>query len=133
MVKNIFCVLLLVFSLGSIAAPEEIDYELLFDHCTKSSAELITGKLGVCSEQVSAKIDIELRDLSKKIQAKLTNTENVNAKEAVNTFNISQQSWLKYKELQCKLAGEYVGSVMYTYCPMKLGIARVRELREFVR
>ncbi len=133
MLKNTFGIFLLIFSIASIAATEEIDYDLMFNNCTKNSEGPITGKLGVCSENVSQKIDVEIKALSKKVQAKLGNPENVNAKEAVNSFNMAQQSWVKYRELHCALAGEYVGSPMYSYCPMKLGIERIKELRELVQ
>jgi len=133
MLKNVFGILLFIFSVASVASTEAIDYELMFNNCTKNSEGPITGKLVVCSESVSKKIDIEIEVLSNQVKSKLANTENGNAKKAVSSFNVAQQSWLKYKKLQCELAGEYVGSPMYTYCPMKLGIIRVKELREFVQ
>ncbi|MEA5599286.1 lysozyme inhibitor LprI family protein [Rivularia sp. UHCC 0363] len=45
-------------------------------------------------------------------------------------FEQSQKAWLTYRDTHCKLAGSYVGSQMYSYCPMQLNILRVTELRE---
>lgn len=133
MLRYASVILFFTFSLSPVAATEEVDYELMFDDCTKSTDGPITGRLGVCAEQISEAIDIEINDLSKKILLKLASVENATPQEAVNSFNMAQQSWLKYRNLQCDLAGKYLGSAQYAYCPMKLGIARVKELRELVQ
>lgn len=133
MLKYASAILFSIFSLSSVAATEEVDYELMFDDCTKNADGPITGKLDVCAEQISAAIDVEINDLSKKILIKLAGVENANPQDAVNSFNTAQQAWLQYRNLQCDLAGKYVGSAEYAYCPMKLGIARVKELRELVQ
>ena len=44
----------------------------------------------------------------------------------------AQKAWLVYRDLHCELAGSYVGSPMYSFCPMQLNIDRVIELRELV-
>ncbi|MUS31404.1 lysozyme inhibitor LprI family protein, partial [Acinetobacter baumannii] len=44
----------------------------------------------------------------------------------------SQRLWKAYVDQECNNAGSYIGSPMYSYCPMQEYAARVKQLEEYV-
>ncbi|EFF81301.1 hypothetical protein HMP0015_3192 [Acinetobacter haemolyticus ATCC 19194] len=44
----------------------------------------------------------------------------------------SQRLWKAYVEQECHNAGEYIGSPMYSYCPMQKYAERVKQLEEYI-
>ena len=52
------------------------------------------------------------------------------SRDDAKKFEQSQKIWLKYRKSHCELMGSYVGSPMYSFCPMGLNKLRVAELTE---
>jgi uncharacterized protein YecT (DUF1311 family) len=76
-----------------------------------------------CADEASEAAKREITRLYAKLQAQLP-PEDAKALEA------SQRAWIHYRDIQCKLAGDHVGTPMYSVCPMDLNIARAVELAE---
>lgn len=102
------------------------DYDKIYSQCLDNSGPINNSVVAACSEEASNEAKKELNALYNKFYAKLK-SENP---EDAEKFELSQKSWLKYRNSHCELAGSYVGSPMYGYCPMQLNIERVMQLRE---
>lgn len=45
----------------------------------------------------------------------------------------SQLAWIEYRDKYCDMAGRYVGSPMYEYCPAQLNMERANQLEEMAQ
>jgi len=63
-------------------------------------------------------------------QAKKTYEEKIVA--LIDQILKSQRLWKAYVDQECSNAGSYIGSPMYSYCPMQEYAARVKQLEEYV-
>jgi uncharacterized protein YecT (DUF1311 family) len=126
MLRTIFTVLI-IFS-GSLAAASktQIDYEEMYSKCIDASGGINNGTVDACSSYTSDQVKKEMNRLYKKIYESFLTDFPEDAKK----LEQAQQAWITYRNGQCSLAASHVGSPMYSYCPMKLNIARVIELRE---
>ena len=50
--------------------------------------------------------------------------------EDASNFEKAQKGWLDYRNNYCSLAGRYIGSPMYSYCPQQINQNRARELQQ---
>lgn len=100
--------------------------DLIYDKCVKKSGIMNNSVVHVCSNTVSKSVKNEMNKLYDIIHKKLSEQSIDDAKK----FEESQKSWLKYRKRHCELMGSYVGSPMYSFCPMQLNKIRVSELRE---
>ena len=121
----------LVFSLQlilsfQVSAESPSEYDVMYDKCVTKYDHINNGVVAECSEEVSAKAKHEITRRYKSIYAKLL----AESPEDARKFESSQKSWLQYRNLHCDLAGSYIGSPMYGFCPMNLNAARALELRE---
>ena len=101
------------------------EYDVLYGKCLSNSGPINNGVVAACSEKVSSRAKSEINLRYKSIYARLLGESSEDAKK----FDASQKSWLLYRNHHCELAGYYIGSPMYGYCPMKLNAARALELR----
>ncbi len=125
--KTFTFALILLLPISTFAAtPKRTDYTRMYDQCLRKAGAINNSSVAVCSESVSTATKTEMNALYKHFYDRLS-TES--AENAVK-FESAQKSWLSYRNAHCALAGEYVGSPMYSYCPMQLNIQRVKELRE---
>jgi uncharacterized protein YecT (DUF1311 family) len=117
---------LLLLSGNALAAPEpKTDYDAMYSNCMKGH-NINNNILAICSSTVSVEATKEINILYKKAYSYIATKSPKDGEQ----FKQTQQAWLTYRNGQCALAGSYVGSPMYNYCPMLLNIARVKELRE---
>ena len=117
--------LLLIASFHTNAAnPSE--YDVMYGKCVDENGPINNGVVEECSGEVSEKAKGEITRRYKSIYARLL-SENP---EDAGKFESSQKAWLQYRNLHCDLAGSYIGSPMYGFCPMNLNAARALELRE---
>lgn len=121
----IFC---LLFCSVAIADESRNDYDAMYDECVSSSGPINNAVVYGCAEDVSAQVKKEMTELYKTLYAKLAEQSEEDAKR----FEHSQMGWLKYRNGHCELKGSYVGSPMYSVCPMEMNVERVKELRELV-
>lgn len=117
--------LLLALPLHAMAAnPSE--YDQLYSACVDKHGRINNGVVEACSTEVSDRAKAEITRRYKTIHARLAEA---NADDAAK-FEESQKAWLKYRNTHCELAGSYIGSPMYGFCPMTLNAERALELRE---
>jgi uncharacterized protein YecT (DUF1311 family) len=100
--------------------------DAMYDDCLKDAGSVNNTSVTTCAMKTSAKAQEEIDMLYRKTHEQLLSKS---AKHAAK-FEQSQQSWVNYRNTQCELATEYVGSPMVAYCPMKRNILRVNELLE---
>ena len=117
--------LLFLVSLA-VDAQTPSEYDALYAKCVDKAGPINNGVVAECSGQVSEKAKIEITRRYKSIYARLLMT---NLKDA-QKFESSQKAWLLYRNTHCDLAGAYIGSPMYSFCPMNLNSVRALELRK---
>jgi uncharacterized protein YecT (DUF1311 family) len=103
-----------------------VDYDAMYSSCLKEAKVTNNESVTTCAGFTSETTKKEMNALYDTIYAHISATSPADAKK----FEASQKAWLVYRNTQCELAGSYVGSPMYYFCPMKLNIARVIELRQ---
>jgi uncharacterized protein YecT (DUF1311 family) len=101
-------------------------YEKMYDNCVKKAGPINNNIVHQCSAIVSDTVKKEINQLYETIHKNISKQSVDDAKK----FENSQKLWLKYREKHCELMGSYVGSPMYSFCPMKLNKLRALELRE---
>jgi len=125
--KYIFS-LLFIISFSQVAyAQKQIDYEKMYSECIDKIGTINNSVVYECAGKTFEASENEIKSLYKKIFSRLSKESIKDAKK----FKESQQLWYKYRQYTCDLATIYIGSPMYSYCPMKKNIIRVEELREF--
>lgn len=100
------------------------DYQKLYDDCLKDAGPINNGTVSACAEGVADQTKPEMNRLYQAIAAKM------NGPADAAKLEKAQKAWLVYRDNHCELAGSYVGSPMYYFCPMTLNIERVQQLRE---
>jgi uncharacterized protein YecT (DUF1311 family) len=121
-----FFALLLLSNGVSAATNTDIDYDAIYSECLKEMGGVNNGSVDACSTYASEAAKKEMTALYRKIYKTL----GADSKNDAELLEQTQRAWIAYRNGQCKLAGAYVGSPMYSYCPMRLNIARVNELWE---
>lgn len=117
--------LLLGLPLQAMAA-SPTEYDRLYGACVDKHGSINNAVVEACSSEVSDRAKAEITRHYKAIHARLSQA---NAEDAAK-FEESQKAWLKYRNAHCELAGSYIGSPMYGYCPMQLNAERALQLRE---
>ncbi|MGB7388277.1 lysozyme inhibitor LprI family protein [Pseudomonas neustonica] len=124
--KVLASLLFLTLSLYANAEDNLIDHYAIYSTCVDEQAPINNNVVHGCAELASdsAKKEITLlyRTIYKYISASSTD-------DALK-FEKTQQAWIAYRDSHCELSGSYIGSPMYSYCPMMLNISRAIELRE---
>ncbi|MBF7730409.1 lysozyme inhibitor LprI family protein [Pseudomonas sp. N040] len=123
-IAPVYPLLLLVSLAASAQTPSEFD--ALYGKCLDRAGYINNGVVTECSAEVSEKAKSEITRNYKSIYARILAEKPEDAKR----FESSQKAWLQYRNTHCDLAGAYIGSPMYAYCPMNLNSARALELRE---
>jgi uncharacterized protein YecT (DUF1311 family) len=118
----------LLFSLALIPAWAQAlsKYDDMYDKCVIENAPVNNSVVEACSNMVSDEAKKEITKHYKSIYARLASERPEDAKK----FEASQKAWIQYRNIHCDLAGAYVGSPLYAFCPMKLNSSRALELRE---
>lgn len=120
----LFFSVLLVASTQAVASPTTgTDY---YSDCVDRADTINNGVVSHCSTVASDTYKQQITAYYRKIYSALKQSNPDDAKK----FEQAQQAWLVYRDNHCALAGSYVGSPMYDYCPMLLNAARSAELEE---
>ncbi len=126
MIRIVLAFLLLLPTQTVIAASKKsVDYQSMYDKCLSDSGQTNNTSVMACSDSTSDAAKKEINSLYNTIHATIL----VSSKEDAAKFEASQKSWLNYRNTHCNLAGSYIGTPMYSFCPMQLNIARAAELR----
>ncbi|RYY78125.1 MAG: DUF1311 domain-containing protein [Moraxellaceae bacterium] len=104
---------------------EPPDYDAMYSKCTNKAGTMNNMVVSVCSNAVSTKAKQEITAHYKSIYHRL-----LKYPHDAQKLESSQKAWIEYRDGHCSLAGAYVGSPMYDFCPMNLNSARALELRE---
>lgn len=126
--KVITLILTAVISMSASAEPLA-DYDALYDDCLEQASAINNSVVMMCANEVSTLANSEVKRRYQSIYAYLLSE---NAQDAAQ-FSASQKAWRNYRNTHCQLAGAYVGSPMYEYCPMNLNAARALDLRAFAQ
>lgn len=98
----------------------------IYDHCLKRHGTINNGVVEACSGEASVAAKKQISLYYNKVYNRLLKE----APEDAIKLEQAQKSWIAYRDTHCSLAGSYVGSPMYSFCPMQINIARAHELRE---
>jgi uncharacterized protein YecT (DUF1311 family) len=113
----------------TVKAQTLYEYDDLYSQCLDRAGRINNGIVHECSSEVSEKAEIEITSRYESIYARLLSQNPDDAKK----FEASQIAWLQYRNNHCDLATSYIGSPMYSYCPMILNELRALELRQLDR
>lgn len=102
------------------------DYDKQYSACVDRNGPINNSVVMICSEEVSERVKSDMNRYYKIAYARLASQS---AEDAAR-LESAQRAWLIYRDTHSDLAGAYVGSPMYGYCPMELNKSRVDELRE---
>jgi uncharacterized protein YecT (DUF1311 family) len=108
------------------ASKQAVDYESMYAKCLSDIGKNNNSSVMGCSDITSDAAKKEINSLYNTIHATIL----VSSKDDAAKFEASQKSWLNYRNTHCNLAGSYIGTPMYSFCPMQLNIVRVVELRD---
>ena len=127
MIRIIIFVSFFLVSTQAVTATsmQRADYESMYDKCMNEFGQINNTSVMGCSDVASNAANKEINSLYNSIHATIL----VSSKKDAAKFEVSQKSWLNYRNMHCILAGNYIGTPMFSACPMKLNIARVTELR----
>jgi len=128
MIRALTIALLLSPTLAWAESPARPDHQQVYNDCLAEAGGINNGTVDACSSAASSSAKAEMTRLYRALYSRLL-AENA---EDAEQLERAQKAWLVYRDLHCQLAGSYVGSPMYSFCPMQLNISRVGELRELV-
>ena len=128
MKKIILITLIQLLPLTTNAESGKKYYDELYDKCLTNEGGLNNGSVEACSNKTSKVAKSEINFLYSKVYEKLSSISTTDATK----FEQSQKSWVLYRNNHCELAGNYVGSPMFAFCPMEMNISRVVELQKFL-
>ncbi len=100
--------------------------ENIYDNCVKQAGTINNTVVSECSNEANIFYKQQINKNYNTIYKALLKQSPDNAK----AFELSQKSWLKYRNNHCQLAGTYIGTPMYDYCPMILNEIRSKELKQ---
>ena len=124
--KAIFKISALILAMLGSSAQAENMYESIYNKCTKKAGAMNNSVVQMCSEEATQKAKSDINKFYKAAYEKISKSNVEDAKK----LEEAQKSWVAYRNSHCNLAGSYVGSPMYAYCPMQLNSARALELKE---
>lgn len=99
----------------------------IYDQCVKKAGTMNNSVVSACSDQASTEAKKQINLYYQRLYKRLVKE----APQDAQKLQQAQQAWVSYRDKHCALAGSYVGSPMYDFCPMQLNIARAAELQEF--
>ena len=118
------CALLCI---GPVFAADALgSLDTIYDRCVKKHGTINNGVVEACSGEASDAAKKQINHYYQKAYVRLQQQSPDDAQK----LEEAQKAWISYRDRHCSLAGSYVGSPMYSYCPMQLNIARVHELQE---
>ncbi|MDR1850108.1 MAG: DUF1311 domain-containing protein [Zoogloeaceae bacterium] len=117
---------LLCFAFLSAHAQTPSEPDSTYEKCLGEHGTVNNAVVEGCSNMAS---DESKRDITKHYQSIYKRLLASEVPESAKEFEASQKAWLQYRNLHCNLAGRYIGSPMYAYCPMIKNLERAQELR----
>lgn len=113
------------YLLGMQPVNAEVDNSI-YDTCVQESGTINNGVVAACSNFASEAYKKNITTDYRIIYAALKKTNPDDAKKLED----AQIAWIEYRDKHCELAGGYIGSPMYAYCPMQLNLDRALQLSQ---
>lgn len=110
-------------------AADDVDYEQRYGQCVDKAGSINNSVVYACADEVAALAEQEIQRHYHVLMQRLNDSNPSDARVLAST----QKAWTAYREKQCHLAGAYIGSPMYSYCPMQMNSSRAYELRDLVQ
>lgn len=113
---------------GRGAETSEIKAKFLsmYGACIEEKGGYRNASVDGCSHRVLDVVSTEISTLYTELHGKMVRSDSVKSLE----FQNSQQSWQLYRDNHCSLMSTYLSGLMENYCPMKMSIDRLVELKE---
>lgn len=124
-----------VFATQLSFAHTTTDKNDLYDQCVDKTIQQLNLEsinnmvVQTCSNQ--AKDVYEKQIVSVLDQIRVESQQSSQTERYLNLLK-SQRLWKSYVDKECDNAGEYIGSPMYSYCPMQGYRKRVEQLKEYL-
>lgn len=116
-----------VLGSGSVLAADTLSsLDKIYDRCLKKAGTINNGVVDSCASVAS---DAAKKQINRYYQ-KMYNRLQQQSPDDAQKLEEAQKAWISYRDKHCSLAGSYVGSPMYSYCPMQMNISRAYELKE---
>lgn len=123
--KKAYIILLMLLANMQIFAKSP-DY---YNDCVAQYKMMNNSVVSECSELAQEKyqqhIDISLNAIK---QYSIKHQQS----EKYQNILKAQHIWKKFIEIECQNAGNYIGSPMYSYCPMQYYKERAERLKEYI-
>lgn len=127
--KLINKVILTLFFLPLFTHAALQDYSKIESDCRKENADInnsiVMGCADLASDSAKKDMNIVYQKIYKKIEVR-------DIPSVAKRFEMSQKSWLTYRENWCDVQGFLIGTPMYSICRMNINIDRVNELEELL-
>ncbi|MEG1273467.1 MAG: hypothetical protein RSD50_09690 [Acinetobacter sp.] len=130
--------LTLLISLGFVglahAQQQEVEPDI-YNQCVEQTVQALqlasinNSVVEICSERAKHLDEKKIVSLLDQIRVQSQQDHQPERYQAVLK---SQRLWKVYVEQECDNAGQYVGSPMYSFCPMQQYAERVVELQQYV-
>jgi uncharacterized protein YecT (DUF1311 family) len=104
-------ILLLLPTVTQTAFANLVDYRAMYSRCLKEAGGTNNTSVTQCSRKTFEASAQEMNRLYSRVYQRIAAQKAGDAKQ----FELTQKSWLTYRDNHCKLAGAYVGSPLYAY------------------
>ena len=117
---------LIGLSITQLSFAQEKDY---YNLCVAEHPAINNSVVMMCAEEAMDEYKKQIEQSLKKIKAQ---AEQQKQPQRYNDILKAHKAWQNYVALECKNAGDYIGSPMYGFCPMKAYQARALALKEYI-
>lgn len=112
----------------SIATPALSQEKSIYNECVEKNGPINNSVVSLCTSEESKSTEKTIEQYYQQIYQQISEDNIDNAKK----FAKSHRAWKNYRDTHCELAGQYIGSPMYDYCPMQMNQNRIKQLVEML-
>lgn len=126
--KNIALLILLSLTC-TVQAKIDINkkYQNMYESCINKSKAINNSVIYDCAETTSEKVKTLINLTYKQLYTKFQKQQ---SSEALRLLETEQKTWLNYRNASCDFDGYFIGSPMYSICPMNFNIDRLATLTD---
>lgn len=114
--------LTLIFTCIPTLAQEKNQYQ----KCLDNQESMNNSAVYSCASEEAENSEQTIQQYVQCIHTALKKEDAQHAKQFIQ----SQHTWEKYRDTHCALATAYIGSPMYSYCPMQMNEERAKQLTQ---
>lgn len=112
----------------SISTPVLSQEKSIYNQCIEKNSPINNSVVSLCASEDIQNTEKTIEQYYQQIYQQISEDNIENAKK----FAKSHQAWKDYRDAHCELAGQYIGSPMYDYCPMQMNQNRIKQLVEML-